>query len=62
MKIFNTVEEWGKYFTKEKQDLYDKVYKEKYGKKDYSKFINDKELSEISGALRFRIPTNKINK
>lgn len=58
MKIYNNIEDWKKDWTDEKQKLFHKTKECKYGKDadDSMMLINDRELSEITGAVRFIIP------
>ena len=58
MKIYKNVEDWEKEWTDEKQKLFHETKERKYGKSsdDSMMSINDRELSEITGAVRFKIP------
>jgi hypothetical protein len=58
MKIYNSMEKWSKDWTPEKQKLYKETMERKYGKdKDGTMLlINDRELSEITGGVKFIIP------
>ncbi len=58
MKIYKNIEDWKKDWTDEKQKLFHETKERKYGKSsdDSMMLIDDKELSEITGAVRFTIP------
>jgi len=58
MKIYKNIEDWKKEWTDEKQKLFHETKERKYGKSsdDSMMLINDRELSEITGAVRFTIP------
>jgi hypothetical protein len=56
MKIYKNIEDWKKEWTDEKQKLFHETKERKYGKSDSMMSINDRELSEITGAVRFTIP------
>lgn len=58
MKIYNSIEEWSKDWTPEKEKLYNEIGFRNWGSIFFDKryFINDRELSEIIGAVRFTIP------
>jgi hypothetical protein len=56
MKIYKNIEDWKKEWTDEKQKLFHETKESKYGKSDSMMSINDRELSEITGAVRFTIP------
>ena len=58
MKIYKNIEDWKKDWTDEKQKLFHKTKERKYGKDndDSMMLIDDRELSEITGAVRFTIP------
>ena len=58
MKIYKSIEDWKKDWTDEKQKLFHKTKERKYGKDtdDSMMLISDRELSEITGAVRFTIP------
>jgi hypothetical protein len=57
MKIYKNIEDWKKEWTDEKQKLFQETKERKYGKSSDSMMsINDRELSEITGAVRFTIP------
>ncbi len=59
MKIYDSIDEWSKDWTQDKQKRYEEVLTLKYGKhtKDESLLIiDDKELSNITGVVRFTIP------
>ena len=59
MKIYDSIDEWSKDWTQDKQKRYEEVLHRKYGKhtKDESLLIiDDKELSAITGVVRFTIP------
>jgi hypothetical protein len=59
MKIYDSIDEWSKDWTQDKQKRYEEVRTLKYGKhtKDESLLIiDDKELSGITGVVRFTIP------
>lgn len=58
MKIYKNIEDWEKDWTVEKQKLFHETKERKYGENGNGSMmlINDKELSEITGAVRFTIP------
>jgi hypothetical protein len=58
MKIYKNIEDWEKDWTDEKQKLFQETKERKYGKSsdDGMMLISDRELSEITGAVRFIIP------
>jgi hypothetical protein len=58
MKIYKKIEDWKKDWTDEKQKLFHETNERKYGKdnNDSMVLINDSELSEITGGVRFTIP------
>jgi hypothetical protein len=57
MKIYKNIEDWKKDWTDEKQKLFHETKESKYGKdSDSTMLINDRELSEITDAVRFTIP------
>lgn len=59
MKVYDSIDEWSKDWTKDKQKSYEEVLTRKYGthSKDESLLIiDDKELSNITGVVRFTIP------
>ena len=58
MKVYESIEDWEKDWTDEKQKLFHETKERKYGKNsgDSMMSINDRELSEITGAVRFTIP------
>ncbi len=59
MKIYDSIDEWSKDWTQDKQKRYEEVLTLKYGKhtKDESLLIiDDKEVSNITGVVRFTIP------
>ena len=59
MKIYDSIDEWSKDWTQDNQKRYEEVLTLKYGKhtKDESLLIiDDKELSNITGVVRFTIP------
>ena len=62
MKIYNNIEDWKKDWTDEKQKLFYEVKERKYGENydDSMMLINDTELSEITGAVRFTIPIKNL--
>ena len=63
MKIYKNIEDWKKDWTDEKQKLFHETKERKYGKSsdDSMMLIDDKELSEITGAVRFTIPVKNTN-
>jgi hypothetical protein len=63
MKIYKNIEEWKKDWTDEKQKLFQETKKRKYGKSsdDSMMWISDRELTEITGAVRFTIPIKNTN-
>jgi hypothetical protein len=58
MKIYKNIEDWKSEWTDEKQKLFQETKERKYGKSsdDSMMTISDRELSEITGAVRFTIP------
>ncbi len=58
MKIYNNIEDWKKSWNDEKLKLFNDTKKRKYHKSsdDSMLLINDRELSEITGGVRFVIP------
>jgi hypothetical protein len=58
MKHYKSIEEFRKDWTLEKQRQYNEVLERKYGKQgtDAWTLINDRELSQITGAVLFTIP------
>jgi len=62
MKIYNNIQDWKKYWTDEKQKLFHETKKRKYVKDSDASImlINDRGLSEITGAVRFTIPIKNI--
>jgi hypothetical protein len=61
MKIYKNIEDWKSEWTDEKQKLFHETKERKYGKSsdDSMMTISDRELSEITGAVRFTIPIKK---
>jgi histone deacetylase complex regulatory component SIN3 len=61
MKIYKNIEDWKSELTDEKQKLFHEIKERKYGKSsdDSMMTISDRELSEITGAVRFTIPIKK---
>jgi hypothetical protein len=59
MKIYDSMDEWSKDWTKDKQKSYEEALIRKYGNRSKDEclmIIDDKELSNITGAVRFTIP------
>jgi hypothetical protein len=58
MKYYKSIEEFRKEWIAEKQRLYNEVLERKYGKQgaDSWVLIDDRELSQITGAVLFIIP------
>jgi hypothetical protein len=58
MEIYKNIEDWTKNWTDEKKKLFQETKERKYGNNsgDSMMLINDRELSEITGAVRFTIP------
>lgn len=58
MKIYNNIEDWKNDLSAEKQKLYHETKERKYGKDTDNSMllINDRELNEITGMVKFTIP------
>ena len=56
-RIYNTIEEWKDNWIEVKKKLFHKTLERKYGKSfnDSIMLINDRELSNITGSVRFKI-------
>lgn len=56
-KIYNSMAEWRADRTPEKEELYRKIMSDKYGGDSAELLVNDSELTEITGKVRYMINT-----
>lgn len=55
MKSYKTIEDARKDWTYDKQQKYDEIMHRKYPNANVGLLINDRELSELTGGVKFKI-------